>query len=100
MQLRNKHQSLKNIQSMKKLMLSFLLVCSAIIANACPACEAAQPKVLRGITHGAGPTSNWDYLAGIVTLLIVIGVLFFSIKWLISPGEKDENHIKRSVLNF
>ena len=67
---------------MKKILLSFILVCSAIIS------------------HGTGPTSNWDYLAGIVTLLIVIGVLFFSIKWLISPGEKDENHIKRSVLNF
>ena len=85
---------------MKKIIVSFLLLCSAIISRACPACEAAQPKVLRGITHGSGPTSNWDYVAGIVTLLIVIFVLFFTIKWLIDPGEKEENHIKRSVLNF
>lgn len=85
---------------MKKIIVSFLLLCSAIISQACPACEAAQPKVLRGITHGSGPTSNWDYVAGIVTLLIVIFVLFFTIKWLIDPGEKEENHIKRSVLNF
>jgi uncharacterized protein HemY len=85
---------------MKKIILVILLIGVGIFANACPACEANQPKVLKGITHGTGPTSNWDYLAGIVTLLIVIGVLFFSIKWLISPGEKEENHIKRSVLNF
>ena len=85
---------------MKKIIVSVLLICTGIISRACPACEASQPKILKGITHGAGPTSNWDYVAGIVTLLIVIFVLFFTIKWLIDPGEKQQNHIKRSVLNF
>ncbi|MEO6894464.1 MAG: hypothetical protein ABI136_05465 [Ginsengibacter sp.] len=85
---------------MKKIFVSVLLLFVAIISQACPTCEAAQPKILRGITHGTGPTSNWDYVAGIVTLLIVIFVLFFTIKWLVDPGEKEENHIKRSVLNF
>lgn len=85
---------------MKKISVSFFLLFTGIISRACPACEAAQPKVLRGITHGSGPTSNWDYVAGIVTVLIVIVVLYFTIKWLVDPGEKEENHIKRSVLNF
>jgi uncharacterized protein HemY len=85
---------------MKKILLLIPLLCIGIFTQACPACEAQQPKMLRGITHGAGPTSNWDYVAGIVTLLIVILVLFYTIKWLINPGEKEVSHIKRSVLNF
>lgn len=85
---------------MKKILVSFFLLFTGIVSRACPTCEVAQPKILRGITHGSGPTSNWDYVAGIVTVLIVIVVLYFTIKWLVDPGEKEENHIKRSVLNF
>jgi uncharacterized protein HemY len=85
---------------MKKILLLMPLLFIGIFTWACPACEAQQPKVLKGITHGAGPTSNWDYVAGIVTLLIVILVLYYTIKWLINPGEREVSHIKRSVLNF
>jgi len=85
---------------MKKLFLLISIITSGITAMACPACEAQQPKILRGITHGAGPTSNWDYLAGSVTLLIVLVTLYYSIKWVIKPGEKEANHIKRNILNF
>ena len=85
---------------MKKILLLIAVIGYAIIGRACPACEASQPKVLRGITHGAGPSSNWDYVAGIVTIIIVLAVLFYTIKWLLNPGEKEVGHIKRSVLNF
>ena len=85
---------------MKKLLLMICLAGFGIIANACPACEAQQPKILRGITHGAGPTSNWDYVAGIVTIILVLVILFYTIKWMIDPGEKETTHIKRSILNF
>jgi uncharacterized protein HemY len=85
---------------MKKILLLIPVIMYGFAAMACPACEAQQPKVLRGIVHGSGPTSNWDYVAGIVTLIIVIVVLFYSIKWMINPGEKEANHIKRNVLNF
>ncbi len=85
---------------MKKLLLMIPMIVLGIAAMACPACEAQQPKILRGITHGSGPTSNWDYVAGIVTILIVIVVLFYTIKWLINPGEKETSHIKRTILNF
>lgn len=85
---------------MKKIFLLALFLGSAVLTWACPACEAKQPRVLKGITHGTGPTSNWDYVAGIVTLLIVIVVLYYTIKWLVDPGEKGTSHIKRSVLNF
>ncbi|MBS1775919.1 MAG: hypothetical protein JSS64_06520 [Bacteroidetes bacterium] len=66
---------------------------------ACPVCERNQPKILRGITHGAGPESNWDYLIVWTTVLIVLATLFFSIKWILKPGEKSEQHIKRFILN-
>ncbi|MEO9022310.1 MAG: hypothetical protein ABI237_11425 [Ginsengibacter sp.] len=85
---------------MKKILLMIVLACLGAASRACPACEAQQPKILRGITHGAGPTSNWDYIAGIVTILIVLTVLFYTIKWVIDPGEKETTHIKRSILNF
>jgi uncharacterized protein HemY len=85
---------------MKKILLLIPIIMFGISSMACPACEAAQPKVLRGLVHGSGPTSNWDYVAGIVTLIIVIFVLFYSIKWMINPGEKEATHIKRNVLNF
>jgi hypothetical protein len=86
---------------MKKIFLLIPIITLGITAMGCPACEAQKPKFLRGITaHGSGPSGNWDYVAGIVTLIIVLAVLFYSIKWIINPGEKEENHIKRNILNF
>lgn len=66
---------------------------------ACPACEKQQPKILAGITHGGGPGSNWDYLIIWIAVAIVLFTLFFSLKWLIRPGEQSHNHIKRLILN-
>ena len=67
---------------------------------ACPACEAQQPKLLRGITHGAGPSGKWDYFIVWVAVVIVLFTLFYSVKWLIRPGEKSAHHIKRMILNI
>lgn len=83
----------------RKLFLMFLLVTANIAAFACPACEKQQPKILRGITHGAGPQSDWDYVIVWATVIIVLVTLFFSVKWLINPKEESLNHIKRTVLN-
>ena len=86
---------------MKKIYLLIPIITFGITAIACPLCEAQKPKLLRGITsHGSGPSSNWDYVAGSVTLIIVLVVLFYSVKWIFNPGEKEENHIKRNILNF
>ncbi len=85
----------------KKFLLLIQIMAITISGMACPLCDAKQPKLLRGLTsHGSGPTSNWDYLAGIITAIIVLATLFYSIKWVIKPGEKEENHIKRTILNF
>ena len=85
-------------KSMKRMMLFFPALLLSVAGWACPACEKQQPKILRGITHGTGPQSNWDYVIVYIAVGIVLFTLFFSVKWLIRPGEKSVNHIKRFVL--
>lgn len=75
------------------------LISIQIAVIACPACEKQQPKILRGITHGTGPESNWDYAIVWAAVIIVLFTLYFSVKWLIKPGEKSEKHIKRLILD-
>ena len=65
---------------------------------ACPVCERNQPKVLRGVVHGIGPQSSWDYIIVWVAIIITIITLFYTIKWLIKPGEMAQSHIKYSIL--
>lgn len=76
---------------------AFLL--SNIVAMACEVCEKQQPKLLRGITHGAGPQSEWDYVAVWCIGLIAVVSLIYAVAWTISPGEKDSEHIKHSIFN-
>ncbi len=84
---------------MKKYLAIFVILFISVTTIACPVCEKQQPKILQGITHGAGPQSNWDYLIISVTAVIVLVTLFYSIKWLLRPGEKSVTHIKHSILN-
>lgn len=83
----------------KSLILSTVLLLSIIPTWACEVCERNQPKILKGITHGAGPEGNWDYVIVGVTMIIVVLTLFYSIKWLIKPGEASQKHIKRFILD-
>jgi hypothetical protein len=76
-----------------------LLVASTPVL-ACEVCKKQQPKVLRGITHGAGPQSGWDYVVVWCMVIIAAVSLFYSIKWILRPGEMDSTHIKRSILNL
>lgn len=66
---------------------------------ACDACKAQQPKFLQGVTHGPGPTSNWDYV--VVSLMVIITVYSFyaMVKCLAKPAEKDHEGIKSIILN-
>jgi hypothetical protein len=84
---------------MKKIL--FVLCAGSIRINAlaCPACEQQQPRLLRGLAHGAGPGSAWDYLLLALALFIFLFTLLYSIKWLIRPGEATTNHIKYFILN-
>lgn len=81
-----------------KYLISVLVIFIAQIAIACPVCEKQQPKITQGLTHGAGPQSNWDWVIIAITLLITVLTLIYSIKYLIKPGEKNNDHIKQSIL--
>ena len=85
---------------MKKILcfISVLLV-QITVVFACPVCEKNQPAVLKGISHGTGPQNNWDYFIVIAAVIVVVYTLFYTVKLLIKPGEKDNNHIKRTVIN-
>ena len=85
---------------MQKLLFTSILFVLGVPLLACPVCEKQQPKLLKGITHGAGPDSNWDYLIISLMAAIVLVSLYFSIKWLVKPGESKQTHIKHTILNF
>lgn len=61
---------------------------------ACELCQQQQPKILRGVTHGSGPTGNIDYIIISGAAIIVAITLFFSIKYLVRPQESAPDHIK------
>mgnify|MGYP001452706361 CR=1 FL=1 len=83
---------------MKKWLVLVSAVLAPFILLACPVCEKQQPDILKGITHGAGPQSDWDYVIVWAMVLIVFITLVFSLKWIFRPGEKSTQHIKRLVL--
>lgn len=83
---------------MKRIVIAFALAVGPTVSFACEVCQKRQPKPLRGITHGAGPDSNWDYLIIALVAAIVVVSLVYSVKWLIRPGERDAAHIKNSIL--
>lgn len=84
---------------MKKFLLFFVFVLFNLPSWACPVCEKQQPKLLRGITHGAGPQSGWDYAIISVISILVLITLIYSLKYLIKPGEKSASHIKNLFIN-
>lgn len=84
-------------KNMKKLITLLFLILFQVAAFACPVCERNQPKVLRGIVHGSGPDSNWDYVSIAITIIIAVLALIYSIKWLWKPNENNQDHIKYSI---
>lgn len=85
---------------MKTFLLTLTATLLSLAAFACPVCEKQQPKILQGISHGAGPQSSIDYAIVWAAVIIVLVTLFYSIKWMLKPGERSDDHIKRTVLDF
>lgn len=85
------------MKNLKRILAVFLLVFTNL-AFACEACKIQQPKITQNITHGGGPGGYVDWIiVGIIALITVV-TLFYSVKFLLLPGEKDKNHIKYSFL--
>jgi len=84
---------------MKKTILIVFFLINYLWASACGVCERSQPKIFRGITHGTGPQSNWDFVIIATITIIAILCLYLSIRYLYKPGEKNSGHIKNSIFN-
>lgn len=95
------NNSKSNCTGSKALIFGLLLMIlmSGTTALACSVCEKQQPKILRGITHGAGPQGNFDFIIIWIMVAITLATLYFSIKYLVRPGERSGAHIKRFILN-
>lgn len=101
---RQPHARLTFLGARKYVKLSFVLFTGIMLAccqhaMACEACNQQQPKFLQGITHGAGPGSNWDYLIVSFMVFITLYSLYATVKCMICPAEKENGHIKRMILN-
>lgn len=86
---------------MRHAILLFFFLFAGMIPNAlaCDLCRQNQPKVLQNITHGPGPSGTIDYLITWGAVVIVLITLWFSLKYLLKPQEKDPGHIKYMILN-
>jgi hypothetical protein len=90
---------MKKKHSQKAVAVLALLLMKNISAIACEACKKQQPKLLQGVTHGGGPDSNWDYVIVAVMVAVTLYVLVATLRCMFRPAEKDEQHIKRTILN-
>lgn len=86
---------------MKKriLLFTWLFFLGQYMSFACDLCKENQPKGFENITHGTGPSGDWDYYIIWGAVIIVAFTLFYSIKFLINPKENDPDHIKNIVRN-
>lgn len=78
---------------------SFIAFLFAVPAMACEVCQDQQPRVLRNITHGAGPQGNIDYIITISAAIIVGLTLIYTIKYLVKPEEKSPDHVKNMIID-
>lgn len=90
---------MKNKMKKFSLILLFILLVTTPSVLACTVCGQNQPKALKNITHGVGPQGNLDYIIIIGGIIIVSFTLFYSLKFLIRPGEKHAGHIKNIVVD-
>jgi len=75
----------------------FLLGRQSVLA--CDVCKKNQPTGFKNITHGAGPSGNFDYVIMGTALVIVLVTLYLSFKYLLKPKENNPDHIKNIVKN-
>lgn len=82
-----------------KYFVTFILLLIINFAWACDACKLQQPKVTRDFTHGVGPRGDFDWIIVAVIAILTVLTFIFSVKYLVFPGEKSDNHIKNSIFN-
>lgn len=84
----------------RKIFLLFVSTTLSVLpqaAIACEACQRQQPRITRGLTHGTGPESNWDWLIVSGVTLITVVTFVLAVRYLARPGEKNVTHIKNII---
>lgn len=81
------------------LLAAVLVLVNHLTLKACEACNQNQPKILRGITHGSGPQSNWDYFIVVIMVLVTLYSFYATVKCFVKPTEKRYDAIKNTILN-
>ena len=76
----------------------FFALQNTVQLYACTVCKSQQPKVLQGITHGAGPESIGDYFIILSSCFLVLITFVMSLQYLIKPKEGSPHHIKHMIL--
>jgi cbb3-type cytochrome oxidase subunit 3 len=61
--------------------------------------QAAQEFSQLQHEHMTAPEGIRNYLIGTISGIIVLLVLIFCIKYFLRPGEKEERHIKKRILD-
>ena len=86
---------MKNLKNTAVILFLFIVN----FAFACDACKLQQPAVTREFTHGVGPRGDYDWIIVAVIAVITVLTFVYSLKFLVYPGEKSQDHIKNSILN-
>jgi hypothetical protein len=84
------------------MILLFAFTLMHFVSRACEVCKMQQPKLLRGVTHGTGPQSDWDYvIVGSMVIIVAISIFYF-LKSILRPRENERPHIhiKHSIFNL
>ena len=90
---------LRNLnKKMKWAILITFLVFQSPILMACEACNKNQPKLLQGITHGAGPEGWWDYFVVVIMVVVTIYSLYATIKCFVVTKEVKYKSIKNLIV--
>lgn len=86
----------------KGILISTAMLALPALSRACDVCSvgAQQPEFLRDLTHGTNPQGVLDYLIVAAMVVIVLLTLVYAIKYLVRPGERDRDHIKRTILTL
>lgn len=83
---------------MKNKILLIITSFFSVTAMACDLCKSNQPKGFEDITHGEGPTGDVDYIIMWSAIVIVSYTLIMSVKYLIKPNEREQDHIKNLIV--
>lgn len=86
----------------KTILISTALLASPALSYACEVCSVGsqQPEFLRELTHGTNPQGPLDYTIVAVMVVIVLLTLIYAVKFLVRPGERGNDHIKRTILTL